>query len=291
MPEHEVLIVGGGPTGLMLAGELRLAGADVAIVDRRPTSELAGSRAGGFHSRTIEILDQRGIAGRFLVEGQVAQTARFGDTTLDISDFPTRHPYGLGLWQNKIERILGGWVRELAVPIQYGIEVTGFAQDDSGVDVELSDGRSLRARYLVGCDGGRSLVRKVAGIEFPGWDATTSSLIAQVEMAQEPELGIRRDAHGTYALGKVEYEIVDGKVVYQKGGTVSWGDRVRSIDATYGGAWELPVIGAISAPSAVLIRPDGYVAWVGEQTDEKLTEALGTWFGAAGDILYPWSRK
>jgi 2-polyprenyl-6-methoxyphenol hydroxylase-like FAD-dependent oxidoreductase len=204
----------------MLAGELALAGVDVAIFERRPSQALAGSRAGGLHSRTIEVLDQRGIADRFLSEGQVAQVAGFASVRLDISDFPTRHPYGLGLWQNHIERILAGWVQELSVPIYYGIEVTGFAQHDTGVDVELSDGRSVRAEYLVGCDGGRSLVRKVAGIDFPGWDPTTSSLIAQVEMAEEPELGIRRDARGTHALGKVEYEIRDGEVVYQKGGRV-----------------------------------------------------------------------
>jgi 2-polyprenyl-6-methoxyphenol hydroxylase-like FAD-dependent oxidoreductase len=215
-----VLIAGGGPTGLMLAGELALAGVDVAIVERRASQDLAGSRAGGLHSRTIEVFDQRGIANRFLSEGQVAQVAGFAGIKLDISDFPTRHPYGLGLWQNSIEHILADWVLELRVPIHYGIEVTGFAQDDTGVDVELSDGRTLRAQYLVGCDGGRSLIRKAAGIEFPGWDPTTSSLIAQVEMAEEPELGIRRDARGTHALGKVEYEIRDGKVVYQKGGRV-----------------------------------------------------------------------
>ena len=150
----------------------------------------------------------------------MAQVAGFGSVRLDISDFPSRHPYGLGLWQNHIERILAGWVGELAVPIHYGIEVTGFAQDDTGVDVALSDGRSLRAQYLVGCDGGRSVVRKATGIEFPGWDPTTSSLIAQVEMADEPELGIRRTPSGTHALGKVEYEIKDGEVVYGQGGTV-----------------------------------------------------------------------
>ena len=98
--------------------------------------------------------------------------------------------------------------------------MTGFAQDDTGVDVELSDGQSLRAEYLVGCDGGRSLVRKAAGIEFPGWDPTTSSLIAEVEMTEEPELGIRRTPSGMHALGKVEYEIKDGEVVYKQGGTV-----------------------------------------------------------------------
>jgi 3-(3-hydroxy-phenyl)propionate hydroxylase len=220
MTEHAVVIAGGGPTGLMLAGELALAGVDVAIVERRASQALPGSRAGGLHSRTIEILDQRGIADRFLAEGQVAQVAGFASVRLDISDFPTRHPYGLGLWQNHIERILADWVGELAVTIYRGREVTGFAQDETGVDVELSDGQSLRAENLVGCDGGRSLIRKAAGIEFPGWDATTSALIAEVEMAEEPELGIRRTAAGMHALGKVEYEIRDGEVVYKAGGTV-----------------------------------------------------------------------
>src|SRR5687768_15432296 len=202
MIEHAVVVAGGGPTGLMLAGELALAGIDVAIVERRASQDLVGARSGGLHSRTIEVLDQRGIADRFLSEGQVMQVAGFAGTPLDISDFPTRHPYGLGLWQNHIERILAGWVDELAVPIYRGREVTGFAQDDTGVDVELSDGQSLRAEYLVGCDGGRSLVRKAAGIEFPGWDPTTSSLIAVVEVAEEPEWGIRQDDLGVHALGR-----------------------------------------------------------------------------------------
>jgi 2-polyprenyl-6-methoxyphenol hydroxylase-like FAD-dependent oxidoreductase len=220
MAEHTVVVAGGGPTGLMLAGELALAGVDVAIVERRASQDLPGSRAGGLHSRTIEVFDQRGIADRFLSEGQVAQVAAFASVRLDISDFPTRHPYGLGLWQNHIERILAGWVGELAVTFYRGREVTGLAQNDTGVDVQLSDGQSLRAEYLVGCDGGRSVVRKTAGIEFPGWDATTSALIAEVEMAKEPELGIRRTAAGMHALGKVEYEIRGGEVVYKAGGTV-----------------------------------------------------------------------
>src|SRR5215218_5315038 len=220
MTEHAVVIAGGGPTGLMLAGELALAGVDVAIVERRASQGLPGSRAGGLHSRTIEVLDQRGIADRFLSQGQVAQVAGFSFIPLDISDFPTRHNYGLGLWKNHIERMLAGWVGELGVSIHYGGEVTGFAQDETGVDVELSDGRSLRAQYLVGCDGGRSLVRKAAGIDFPGWDPTTSNLIAEVELAEEPELGIRRDALGVHALGRVEYEIRDGEVVYADRGPV-----------------------------------------------------------------------
>src|SRR5437667_3476754 len=164
MTEHAVAIAGGGPTGLMLAGELALAGVDVSIVERRASQDLPGWRAGGLHSRTIEVLDQRGIADRFLSQGQVAQVAAFAGTPLDISDFPTRHPYGLGLWQNHIERILARWVEGLAVPIYDERDVTGFAQDDTGVNVELSDGQSLRAEYLVGCDGGRSLIRKAAGI-------------------------------------------------------------------------------------------------------------------------------
>jgi 2-polyprenyl-6-methoxyphenol hydroxylase-like FAD-dependent oxidoreductase len=220
LTEHEVVIAGGGPTGLMLAGELALAGVDVAVVERRPSQNLPGSRAGGLHARTIEVFDQRGIAERFLSEGQIAQVAGFSMIPLDISDFPTRHPYGLGLWQKHIEQILAGWIGELAVTLYRSREVAGFVQDDTRVDVELSDGGSLRADYLVGCDGGRSLVRKAAGIEFPGWDPTTSSLIAEVEMAEEPELGIRRDALGVHALGRAEYEIRDGEVVFADRGPV-----------------------------------------------------------------------
>lgn len=484
MSEHAVVVAGGGPTGLMLAGELALAGIDVAIVERRASQDLIGSRAGGLHSRTIEVFDQRGIADRFLSQGQVAQIAGFAWIPLDISDFPTRHNYGLALWQNQIERILAGWVEELAVPIYRGREVTGFAQDDTGVSVELSDGASLRADYLVGCDGGRSAVRKAAGIEFPGWDPTVSHLIAEVEVAEEPAWGLRRDAHGIHAFSKTE----DGKTVrvmvtephvgrrdeptlsdlsealsavygtdygvhsptwisrftdmarqaasyrqgrvllagdaahvhYPTGGQglqlgvqdavnlgwklaqvvkgvspdslldtyqterhpvaakvlrntlaqvallraddrtnalreiasellsldeprqrlgammsgldvhydlgeghpllgrrmpdldlvtangplrvftllrdarpvlldfgglgnfdiTPWADRVQLIEAEYVGTWELPVLGQVAAPAAVLIRPDGYVAWVGDGTDTGLRDALTTWFGA-----------
>lgn len=248
--EHAVVIAGGGPTGLMLAGELALAGVDVAVVERRARQELAGSRAGGLHARTIEVLDQRGIADRFLEEGQQAQVSAFAGVSLDISGFPTRHGYGLGLWQNHIERILAGWVGEQAVTFYRGRDVTGFAQDDEGVDVALSDGTSLRAAYLVGCDGGRSLVRKTAGIDFPGWDPTISSLIAEVEMTDEPELGIHRSAFGLYAYGKEDYEIRDGEIVYAEGGPI----RVMVTEEHVGSTSEDPTLDDLRA---ALIAVDG----------------------------------
>jgi 3-(3-hydroxy-phenyl)propionate hydroxylase len=485
MIEHEVVIAGGGPTGMMLAAELALAKVDVAIVERRPDHVLVGSRAGGFHSRTIEVLDQRGVADRFLAEGQPAQATMIASAVLDMSDFPTRYPYTLGIWQNKIERIMAAWIAELPVRISYATEVAGFDQDGAGVDVELSDGQSLRAQYLVGCDGGRSLIRKAVGIEFPGWDATRSNLIAEVEVTEEPPRGIRHDAVGVHWLHTME----DGRIVrvvtteqqlgpsseptlrdlsealiavfgtdfgvhdptwisrftdmtrqaasyragrvllagdaahvhYPAGGQglslgvqdavnlgwklaqvvngtspeslldtyqderhpvaaralkhtmaltalqrrderlqplvelvsemavmdeprkriaglgsgldihydlgeghpqlgrrmpdldivtadgplrvfellhgarpvllnlgesggfdiTPWADRVQLIDAEYVGPWELPVLGAVTAPAAVLIRPDGYVAWVGEGTDTGVRDALTTWFGTA----------
>ncbi|HZS46799.1 MAG TPA: FAD-dependent monooxygenase [Blastocatellia bacterium] len=490
MTEHQVVIAGGGPTGLMLAGELALANVDVVVIERRPNQEISGSRAGGLHSRTIEVFDQRGIADRFLSAGQVAQAVGFSLIRLDISDFPTRHNYVLALWQNHTERIMAGWVGELNVPIYYGIEVAGFAQDDTGVDVQLSDGRTLRADYLVGCDGGRSLIRKTAGIEFPGWDATTSNLIGEVELAQEPaEWGIHRDVVGIHSLSKSEdgrhvrvlvteqqvhtgeptlrdlsealnavygtdygvhsptslsrfsdatrqaaayrdrrvllagdaahvhapdggqglqigvqdavnlgwklaqvvkgispeslldtyhaerhpvaarvlrntmasvalrradertkalrdtmteflgldeprkrmagmlsgldihYDLGEGHpllgrrmpdldlviadgplrvfALLHKARPVllnlgepgrfditPWETRVRVIDARYDGKWELPVLGEVSAPTAVLIRPDGYVAWVGDQTQAGLTEALTTWFGPPAEAPF-----
>ncbi len=220
MSEHAVVIAGGGPTGMMLAGELALAGVDVAVVERRERHALEGSRARGLHARTIEVLDQRGIADRFLAKGQPAQVATFAGTRLDMSDFPSRHPYGLALPQNAFEEILAGWVAELGVPILRGRDVTGLAQDEAGVDVEVSGGAPLRAAYLVGCDGGRSLIRKAAGIElreavtavwgtdFPGWEPSVSSLIAEAEARDEIPVGIVRDARGQHGLGRLE----DGRI-------------------------------------------------------------------------------
>jgi 2-polyprenyl-6-methoxyphenol hydroxylase-like FAD-dependent oxidoreductase len=161
---------------------------------------------------------------------------------------------------------LAGWVGELAVPIYRGREVTGFAQDETGVDVDLSDGQLLRAEYLAGCDGGRSLVRKAAGIEFPGWDPTTSSLIAQVELAEVPEWGIRHDAIGMHALGRVDYEIRDGKVVYADSGPVG----VMLTEEHIGHASEQPTLRDLSEALIAVYGTDYGVhspTWISRFTD------------------------
>lgn len=199
-----VLIAGAGPTGMMLAAELALAGVDVAVLERRPRPEIDGSRSGGLHARTIEIFDQRGVAERFVGEGQKHRVAPFAEAMLDVGDLPTRHPYTLALWQQHIERIMREWVGELGVSIHYGQEATGFTQDGEGVEVELAGGGSARGAYLVGCDGGRSAVRKAAGIEFAGWGPSRSALIAEVEMTEEPEFGVRHGEVGISGIGPTE---------------------------------------------------------------------------------------
>ncbi|ARQ58196.1 hypothetical protein EFR00_03665 [Rhizobium sophoriradicis] len=265
MREHAVVIAGGGPTGLMLAGELALAGVDVAIVERRLNQEIVGSRAGGVSARTLEVFDQRGIVERFLAEGQVAQVTGFAVTRLDISDFPTRHNYGLALRQKHIERILAGWVEELPVVIYRGCELTGFVQDATAVTVELSDASEIRADYLVGCDGGRSLVRKLANIEFPGWDATTSNILAEAEMEEEPPLGVHRTALGMHAFGREDYEIRDGKVVFASEGPIN----IMVTESNAGAAGE-PTLGdlrqALIAACGTDYRIHG-LKWISRFTD------------------------
>jgi 3-(3-hydroxy-phenyl)propionate hydroxylase len=234
-----VVIAGGGPTGLMLAAELALAGVDVAIVERRTSQALDGVRAGGLHARTLEILDQRGVAARFVSQGQKVQALAFAPVPLDLSDFPTRHPYVLALGQNHIERILAEWVSELSVRFHRGREVTGFAQDEDGVNIELSDGGKVRAKYLVGCDGGRSLIRKKAGIDFAGWDASIGYLIAECDMREEPPVGMRRNRNGTYGIGKLE----DGRRLrivlaeeerFRQGDEPTVSDLSQTLTALYG---------------------------------------------------------
>jgi 3-(3-hydroxy-phenyl)propionate hydroxylase len=233
-----VVVAGGGPAGMMLAAELALAKVDVALVERRPDHALAGTRAGGIHSRTIEVLDQRGVADRFLAEGRPVQVATFGAAVLDMSDFPSRHPYTLAIFQNHIERVMAAWLAELPVQIYYGCEVTGFAQGDAGVDVELAGGEPLHAQYLVGCDGGRSLVRKAAGIDFPGWDPTRSNLIAEVELTEEPPQGPRHDAAGVHGLHRMEdgrtYRVVVTEQQIGPGGEPTLRDLSEALVAVFG---------------------------------------------------------
>jgi len=235
MSTYEVLIVGAGPAGLTLAGELALAGINVALIERRANQDLVGSRAGGLHSRTIEAFDQRGLADRFISQGQKYPSLRF-HISLNIGDFPTRHNYVLGLSQNHIERILADWVDELKVPT-IRAAATGFVQDSSCVEVALADGRSFRAKYLVGCDGGRSLIRKAAGIAFPGWDPTTSWIIAEVETTKEPKWGFHADAAGTHAIGKGEggsVRMVLTEAQLQLGSEPTLSEVCETLTAVYG---------------------------------------------------------
>ncbi|MFM2421213.1 MAG: hypothetical protein RL385_5936 [Pseudomonadota bacterium] len=202
--QHEVVIAGGGPTGLMLAGELRLAGVDVAIVEPRPSHALEGLRAGGLHIRALELLEQRGLAERFLAEGQLHTRAPFAGSTLDLSDAPSRHPHFLALWQTHVERLLGAWASALGATMYRGVELCDFADEGTRVQLQLSGGRALACQWLVGCDGGRSQVRQRAGIAFPGWEPATSYLIAELELGAEPPWGARYGSHGAQALARLD---------------------------------------------------------------------------------------
>ena len=202
----------------MLAGELALARVDVAIVERRASqTSPARARAVCTHAPSRCSISVESPIGSWR-RGRRRRSRHSPGPRWTSATSRRGTPYGLGLWQNHIERLLAEWVDELGVPIHRGRDVTGFVQDGTGVDVEVADGQPLRAEYLVGCDGGRSVVRKAAGIEVPRVGPTTSFLIAEVELAEEPEWGIHHDAIGRHAFGKVEYEIRDGEVVYMDGG-------------------------------------------------------------------------
>ncbi|WP_343245151.1 FAD-dependent monooxygenase [Streptomyces sp. SID14478] len=201
--DADVVIAGAGPTGLMLACELRLAGVDVVVVER--LAERTGeSRAGGMHSRSLEVLDQRGILDRFLAVGELQPVGHFSGLYLDFDESESRHPYPLMILQSAIERLLEERAGELGVRVRRSCEVQEVRQDESGVTVELGTAQgpsTLRARYLVGCDGGRSTVRKLAGIDFPGTEATMTALIGDVELPDLPEdyVWVRRCAGGDFS--------------------------------------------------------------------------------------------
>jgi 2-polyprenyl-6-methoxyphenol hydroxylase-like FAD-dependent oxidoreductase len=183
----DVIVAGGGPTGMMLAAELRLHGVHVLVLERE-TERTRQAGALGLHVRSIEVMDQRGLLERFLPLGRRYPVGGFAGIMKPPPDrLDTAHPYVLGIPQSTTERLLTEHATELGVEIRRGTAVVGLSQDDDGVTVELTDGTRVRARYLVGCDGGRSTVRRLLGVGFPGEPAQVEWLLAEVEVAVPPE--------------------------------------------------------------------------------------------------------
>ncbi|GAA2143194.1 rifampin monooxygenase [Kitasatospora kazusensis] len=184
----DVVVVGSGPTGLMLACELRLHGVRVVVLEKlaAPTGQ---SRGRGLHARSVEVMDQRGLLDRFLAVSEKFQVGGFfGGIHKQWPDgVDTAHPYGLTTPQPVTERLLEERAVELGAEIRRGCELAGLSQDEDGVTAELADGTHLRSRYLVGCDGGRSTVRKRIGVGFPGEPARVETLLGDMEMTEEPE--------------------------------------------------------------------------------------------------------
>lgn len=241
--------------------------------------------------RTMEVLDQRGIADRFLAAGRVIDVGPgFAGLTMDLRGLPSRHSYVLGLLQYRVERLLVDWVTDLGVDIRYGCEVVAVKQDPHGVDATLGDGTMMRGAYLVGCDGGQSSVRKSIGIKFPGWEASTSCLVADVEMTRQPPWGLHRDGEhhsffhfdgeDTVRVTVTEPDIsatTEPTLADLRTPTSPPTQDVRTIEAAAPPAWRLPTVGQVPAPQAVLVRPDGYIAWTDTSTG-LLADALDQWF-------------
>ncbi|MGH7448547.1 MAG: FAD-dependent monooxygenase, partial [Longimicrobiales bacterium] len=211
----DVIVAGAGPTGLMLACELALADVDVLLTDQIAERRTNEERAGGMHPRTLEVLDQRGLVDRFVEQGRPMQFGHFSGLWLDFSDFPTRYPYGLMLWQHQIELLLEERAAALGVRVRWSSPVTEVRQDDDGVEV-LVGGERIRASYLVGCDGGRSTVRRLAGIDFPGTDATLTAMLGDVELVDPPDrmLLFERRQRGDFTVVKNEngwYRVATGE--------------------------------------------------------------------------------
>ena len=184
----DVIVAGGGPTGVMLASELRLHDVDVVVLekDAEPTKVV---RALGLHTRSVEVMDQRGLLERFLAVGKEYPVGGFfaGIPKPPPERLDTAHPYTLGIPQPVSDRLLAEHAIELGVEIRRGCELVGLSQDEDGVTVGLADGSELRSRYLVGCDGGRSLVRKLLGVGFPGEPTKVETLLGEMEATEDPE--------------------------------------------------------------------------------------------------------
>ncbi|MDW5329502.1 FAD-dependent monooxygenase [Plantactinospora sp. KLBMP9567] len=203
--DASVIIVGAGPTGLMLAGELRLAGIDVIVLER--LCERTGeSRGIGFTVRTMEVFDQRGLLRRF-GDFQTTTGGHFGGLPLDIGILGNVHEAARTVPQSETERVLEGWAVQLGVDIRRGYELVGLTDDRTGVAVNVrSDGgeQVLRASYLVGCDGGRSTVRRAAGFDFPGTAATTELFLADLRGVElEPRMSGQQFAGGMVMVARL----------------------------------------------------------------------------------------
>lgn len=208
MESTDVVIAGSGPTGLMLACELRLAGVAVVLLDALP-ERTGESRAGGIHARTMETFDQRGLLDRLLRHGRQVQAGHFPGLSMSFHDFDTRYPYLLGIVQADIERELDGYAAEWGTSVRWNSRLVDFRQENTGVEVVVDEpgGQNrIRAAYLVGCDGSRSAVRRLAHIDFPGTSATMTGMLADVKLADPPEEAVlgRRSGAGEFSVFELQ---------------------------------------------------------------------------------------